>query len=297
MDDAEAPESKRARVRELLEGDPPLLTLPPAVREGRFRVEGAAVRGVLIVVVVALLAIGGRYLLTARGAEASPSAVVATGGDGQPAHGALDNGTLHPDGSVQAPATASGGSTGTPPQTGASPGPGTGSVASPSAAAVVTVHVAGRVREPGVVTVAADSRVADAVELAGGPRGDADLAAVNLARPLVDGEQILVPKLGDAPTAQPGSSAPGIDNPGAGVPGAGVPGSSSPTGDAQPGLVNLNTADQAALETLPGVGPVMAGAIIAWREENGGFTSVDELHEISGIGEKTFAKLAPLVTL
>jgi competence protein ComEA len=102
-----------------------------------------------------------------------------------------------------------------------------------------------------------------------------DLASLNLARPVVDGEQILV---GVAP-------APGV---------AGTLGSSAPTGET---LVNLNSADQPTLETLPGVGPVTAEAILAWRTEHGGFTSVDELLEVDGIGEATLADLAPLVTL
>ena len=113
----------------------------------------------------------------------------------------------------------------------------------------------------------------DAVHLV--PHAGVDLTALNLARPVVDGEQILV---GVAP---PAGVAGTIDAP--------VPG-----GEA---LVNLNTADQAGLETLPGVGPVTAESIIAWRTDNGGFTSVDELLEVDGIGEATLEDLAPLVTL
>ena len=115
----------------------------------------------------------------------------------------------------------------------------------------------------------------DALEAAGGARRGVDLTALNLARLVVDGEQILV---GVAP-------APGV---------AGSLGTSAPEGTS---LVNLNTADQAALETLPGVGPVTAEAILAWRTDNGGFTSVDELLEVDGIGEATLEDLAPLVTL
>ena len=139
----------------------------------------------------------------------------------------------------------------------------------------LVVDVAGKVRRPGIAVLPAGSRVVDALEAAGGARRGVDLTALNLARPVVDGEQILV----------------GVE-PAAGV--AGTLGSTPPTGEA---LVNLNTADAAALDTLPGVGPVTAEAILSWREDNGGFTSVDELLEVDGIGEATLADLAPLVTL
>lgn len=139
----------------------------------------------------------------------------------------------------------------------------------------LVVDVAGKVRRPGIAVLPAGARVVDALEAAGGARRGVDLTALNLARPVVDGEQILV---GVAPAA--------------GV--AGTLDSPAPGGDA---LVNLNTADEAALDTLPGVGPVTADAILAWRDSNGGFTSVDELLEVDGIGEATLADLAPLVTL
>jgi competence protein ComEA len=139
----------------------------------------------------------------------------------------------------------------------------------------LVVDVAGKVRRPGIAVLPAGSRVVDALEAAGGARRGVDLTSLNLARPVVDGEQILV---GVAPAA--------------GV--AGSLGSPTPSGTT---LVNLNTADQAALETLPGVGPVTAEAILGWRTEHGGFTSVDELLEVDGIGEATLADLAPLVTL
>lgn len=139
----------------------------------------------------------------------------------------------------------------------------------------LVVDVAGKVRRPGIAVLPAGSRVVDALEAAGGARNGTDLTGLNLARLVVDGEQILV---GIAP-------APGV---------AGGLGTSPPEGTS---LVNLNTADQGTLETLPGVGPVTAGAILAWRTDNGGFTSVDELLEVDGIGEATLEDLAPLVTL
>ena len=137
------------------------------------------------------------------------------------------------------------------------------------------VDVAGKVRRPGIAVLPAGSRVVDALKAAGGARRGVDLTSLNLARPVVDGEQILV----------------GV------APAAGVAGSLGSPAPAAGRLVNLNTADQPTLETLPGVGPVTAEAILAWRTDNGGFTSVDELLEVDGIGEATLADLAPLVTL
>lgn len=141
-------------------------------------------------------------------------------------------------------------------------------------AATVTVDVAGKVRRPGIAVLPVGSRVVDALEAAGGARRGVDLSNLNLARVLVDGEQVLV---GGAATATP-------------------PGTAAPGGTSGP-LVNINTADQTTLETLPGIGPVTAGAIIAWRSDNGSFSSVDELVEVDGIGEATLAQLAPLVTV
>ncbi|NYG55510.1 ComEA family DNA-binding protein [Nocardioides perillae] len=143
----------------------------------------------------------------------------------------------------------------------------------------VVVHVAGEVRRPGLVVLPTGSRVADAVEAAGGARRGTDLTTLNLARPLVDGEQVVVGA--PAGTAAGGGPLPG---PGAGPGAAG-------------GLVDLNTADQALLETLPGVGPVTATAILDWRAEHGGFTAVEELLEVDGIGDATLEDLAPLVTV
>lgn len=139
----------------------------------------------------------------------------------------------------------------------------------------LVVDVAGKVRRPGIAVLPAGSRVVDALEAAGGARRGVDLTALNLARQVVDGEQILV----------------GV------APAAGVAGTIDQTAPEGGALVNLNTADQAALDTLPGVGPVTADAILAWRDDNGGFTSVEELLEVDGIGPATFDDLAPLVTL
>lgn len=151
-----------------------------------------------------------------------------------------------------------------------------GSVASTATTEdVVVVDVAGRVRRPGIVTLPLGSRVADALEAAGGTRAEVDLSTLNLARVLADGEQLLVGVEAAVPPATATESVPG-----------------TPTA-----LVNLNTATETELDVLPGVGPVTAQAILAWRTEHGGFTSVDELLEVSGIGEVTLEELRPLVTV
>ncbi len=128
----------------------------------------------------------------------------------------------------------------------------------------VFVHVLGAVEHPGLFVLDADARLVDAVAAAGGTTDDADLAAINLARAVNDGEQILVPVRGAA----------------------GGEGAGAPPGDDR---IDLNTADQAALETLPRIGPALAERIISWREENGRFQSVDDLLAVPGIGEKLLA--------
>ncbi|MCA1783168.1 MAG: ComEA family DNA-binding protein [Intrasporangiaceae bacterium] len=150
--------------------------------------------------------------------------------------------------------------------------------ASPTSAAMLVVHVAGQVGRPGIVRLESGDRVVDAVEAAGGATAEADLAAVNLARPLVDGEQVYVPLPGELPPAPASPSGSG------GQGGAGGSGG----GD---GVIDLNSADASALDSLPGVGPVLAERIIAWRSEHGRFTSVDELGEVSGIGDKLLSQM------
>ncbi|WP_020013900.1 helix-hairpin-helix domain-containing protein [Promicromonospora sukumoe] len=147
------------------------------------------------------------------------------------------------------------------------------------------MHVVGEVAEPGLVTLPDGARVADAVEAAGGVTGKADLTAVNLARAVVDGEQLYVPKPGEpVPGAPAGAAgAGGVAGGGAGGGGAG--------GGAGTGAVDINTADAAALEALPGVGPSIAQAIVEWRDTNGAFASVDELDDVPGIGPATLDEL------
>lgn len=135
--------------------------------------------------------------------------------------------------------------------------------------APILVHVLGAVAEPGLYQLSDGERIVDAVAAAGGFTEKADPAALNLARPVGDGEQVYVPAMGEEPPAA-------VDAPGA--------------------LIDLNTADAAELETLPGVGPELAARIVDWRSQNGRFASVDDLLQVTGIGAKTVSGLAELVT-
>jgi competence protein ComEA len=138
----------------------------------------------------------------------------------------------------------------------------------------VTVHVAGAVRRPGVYRLSARSRVVDAVRRAGGARRRADLSALNLAAKVEDGRQVVVP-LRVAP----------------GAGGAAASGGAAGTGSAPEVPIDLNTATPEQLDELDGIGPGMAGAILEYREEHGGFGSVEELGQVPGIGEKRLAAL------
>ncbi len=142
----------------------------------------------------------------------------------------------------------------------------------------VVVHVTGAVQSPGVYTLKAGSRIHDAVEKAG-PTAAADVNALNLAQKLSDGARIVVPEVGQATTPAPSAS----------------------TGTAPPsserGKVSINAAGEAELQTVSGIGPAKAQAIIAYRQEHGGFQTLDELKNVSGIGDKTFEKLKEDITL
>jgi competence protein ComEA len=175
-----------------------------------------------------------------------------------------------------------------PIQVAETPGPGVSSVPAPSQVAAVSgsaapnavgtmlvVDVAGWVRRAGVYRFPPGSRVIDAVDRAGGARPGADLTLLNLAAPLADGQQILVPKKGAAV--------------GSGTGAAGAGGSAGP--------VNVNTADATALESLSGIGEVLAAAIVQYREEHGPFTSVDQLEDVPGIGPATLEDIRDQVTV
>ena len=150
--------------------------------------------------------------------------------------------------------------------------------ATPTAAATGTaglyVPVSGAVRAPGLYLLPAEGRVVDAIAAAGGFADDAARDGVNLARTLDDGEQLVVPRVGEAPPA-------------------GTSSGSAPSD----GRVDLNTADAAQLETLPRIGPALAERIIAWRDDNGPFTSVEDLLAVPGIGDKMLESLRNLVVL
>ncbi len=150
-----------------------------------------------------------------------------------------------------------------------------------AAEAEIAVHVAGAVRRPGVVRLRRGARVADAVEAAGGAAPEAALDALNLARPLSDGDQVVVPL--------PGVTSPVMPAAGVATPGNG--------GRRPDGRLDLNRASADELEELPGIGEVLAARIVAWREQHGPFTSVGELREVPGIGERIFQKLADLLSV
>lgn len=149
------------------------------------------------------------------------------------------------------------------------------SVASVVKSAQIYVHIVGAVSRPGIYQLSSGDRVVDAVFAAGGFAEKADQASINLAREVTDGEQVLVFKIGEAPT---------------------IIGSASTAGGASR-QISLNRASQSELESLPGVGPALAARIIDWRSANGGFKKKEDLLNISGIGDKLFAGVKNQVTL
>ncbi len=201
----------------------------------------------------------------------------ATGDPGHAATDAADPGHAAPDAQTAGgpPPTPTGG----PPPAPEPPGP-------------LTVHVSGAVQRPGLVELPAGSRIGHAIEAAGGLGPGADLATVNLARPLLDGEQVHVLREGEvAPApATPDPSAAGEGGPVADPAGAGGGGI-----DAE-GRVDLNRATAAELETLPGIGPAKAAAIVEHRETQGPFAEPGDIRAVAGIGEKTFQQLADRIT-
>ncbi|GAB2472579.1 hypothetical protein GCM10027063_11860 [Promicromonospora xylanilytica] len=223
-----------------------------------------------VVAGVAVLLLGvGAAVLSLRGDGVEPLTQVAAGegraGDEPVADGPVGGqpGT-GPEGAARSPVPAA-----------PEPGSGPGTDQAPAAAtAGLLVHVVGAVAEPGLVTVPDGARVADALQAAGGVTGKADLTAVNLARTVVDGEQLYVP--------EPGKPAP--------APAAGA-GAAPGGGPAAGGTVDINAADAVTLEELPGVGPSIAQAIVEWREANGPFASVDELEDVPGIGPATLDEI------
>lgn len=182
--------------------------------------------------------------------------------------------------------------------TGAEPSPAAGTAPAPTGGAAtgggdaggarIVVDISGKVRSPGIHRLPAGSRVEDALRAAGGIRRGADTAGLNRARLLMDGEQVVV----GAPAAGSGPAAAGSST-GAAPAASGAAGDAG--GTAAAGPIGLNTATPEQLETLPGVGPVLAQHIIDYRTEHGGFRAVDELREVNGIGDRRFADLQNLV--
>lgn len=153
----------------------------------------------------------------------------------------------------------------------------------PAGSGQLVVYVSGAVASPGVYTLPAGARVNDAVTLAGGIAENAERALVNLAAPVSDGQHVHIAAVGETPMAA--------------ATGGGTETSSTVTGTGQAGAVNLNTATNEELQSLPGIGPALAGAVVAWREENGGFRAVEDLLEVSGIGQAKFAQLKDRVAV
>ncbi len=219
----------------------------------RVGISPRAIAGLFLVVAIIILLLGVRFLASQAQAEAVPVPL-----GPQPE---MLSSSQSPALMTSAPTKALAGTT----------GPATLSSGSSS----VTVHVVGQVRRPGVVVLPAGSRVRDALSAVGGLTDRANPAGVNLARPVLDGEQIMVPR--------PGELLPVL------------PGPSGPTSSSTSSVIDLNSASVEQLDTLPGVGPVIAERIVQWRHEHGRFSAVDELNEVSGIGSASMERIRPLV--
>lgn len=243
----------------------------------RVQVSARAVVGIAACLITVLMVVVARSVMSAQALDLAPGtshtyAVSPSPSDASPSPS--DAPPTQPD----APSSAPSASASAVPSASASP--------SAALSETVVVHVAGNVERPGLVSLPGGSRVADALAGAGGATTQADLDALNLARVVVDGEQIYVPAPGEVPPGQASNQS---------VPSAGS--STGRAGESPVGPVNLNTAQESELDALPGVGPAIAGRIVAWREQHGGFTEVEELTEVSGIGPATLERLRPLVTV
>lgn len=261
----------------LVGGLPPAGGLPPPPDDGpgpewlaglraRVGLDGRAVAWVVAAVVAVAV---GAWMLRPAGAAVEETLPMASSTPaGAPADGAAPPGEPGGAGDAGAPSS------------------------STSEPAELVVHAAGAVAEPGVYTLPPTARVDDLVRAAGGLAPDADGSRINLAAPLADGARVYVPRVGE-------EVAPEVVGPDGGAPlspsGTGSPDGSP--GDGPDALIDLNTATEEELDELPGVGPAIAAAIVAFREENGGFQSVDDLLDVRGIGEAKLADIRPLVTV
>lgn len=165
-----------------------------------------------------------------------------------------------------------------------------GSAPSTSVPTEVVAHAAGAVAQPGVHRLPPGARVDDLIRAAGGLAPDADPARLNLAAPLADGDRVYVPRRGEA-------DLPAVALPEGGAAGTGAGGPGGGAGEDEGAPIDINTADEAQLDELPGVGPSIAAAIVAHREENGPFRSVDDLLDVRGIGEAKLAEIRPRATV
>ena len=145
----------------------------------------------------------------------------------------------------------------------------------------IVVHVAGAVPRPGVYALPQGARIQDAISAAGGFLAEADKELINLARPLEDGERLEIPYMEGASPV---------------IPTPLIPGEEIPTGP-DTDLINLNTAAQFELETLPGIGPTTAQKIIEYRDENGPFLAIEDIINVSGIGPGTYERIKDLITV
>ena len=241
--------------------------LDPVIRPRRLALapRAAMVFGALLLVLGLGLAL--RAVLTAPDGASGAASPTSTG---------------LPATAVDPAATGPPGSAATGPADPAATGPGAADPAGAPAGRIV-VHVVGAVVSPGVVVLADGARVADAIAAAGGAASDADTEQLNLARVLGDGEQVRVPHAGEQLVApDPGPSPPG-----------GASGGSTPGG----GVVNINTAGAAELESLPGIGPALAARIVEYRDGHGPFASVDDLTDVPGIGPAKLEALRSQATV
>lgn len=259
---------------------PAVVSLPSRLVAATWQPRWTAVLALLLVLVLAGVAFGVRVAMARSQGEPEP--VPSAGADRESGDGVRRGGPT-------AVATSSG-------RGGAAPPAAVGPAAAPSPSSTgVIVDVGGQVRRHGVVRLAPGARVVDALAAAGGALPGADLGGLNQARVLVDGEQVYVPRPGEKVPA-PAGPAGGVPAAGGTSPsGGGVVGGGVASGGAPGAPVDLNAATVEQLDTLPGVGPAIAGRIIEWRTQHGRFSSVDELGEVQGIGPKLLERLRPQV--